>query len=220
MKSAARRAQCSRANMRWAAWSPTFYRLCILTSRARPNRHPIFPWSLPGVTMLDLLREQGRGTVAVGKISDIFAGRGVSRAIPTKGNADGMAQTRRLENEDFRGLCFVNLVDFDMLYGHRNDVAGYAAAIAAFDGWLAGFLPHLGADDVLMITADHGAIPQRRAPTIRENISRCSSNGEKIALCRWARGRVLRILAKRFWSFWARTARLRGESFAGMLRKV
>ena len=89
------------------------------------NRHD-FSLEPPGVTMLDLLREQGRGTVAVGKISDIFAGRGVSRAIPTKGNADGMAQTRRLENEDFRGLCFVNLVDFDMLYGHRNDVAGYA----------------------------------------------------------------------------------------------
>lgn len=175
------------------------------------NRHD-FSLEPPGVTMLDLLREQGRGTVAVGKISDIFAGRGVSRAIPTKGNADGMAQTRRLENEDFRGLCFVNLVDFDMLYGHRNDVAGYAAAIAAFDGWLAGFLPHLGADDVLMITADHGCDPATPSTDHSREYIPLLVYGEKIAPVPLARGRVLRILAKRFWSFWARTARLRARA--------
>lgn len=122
------------------------------------NRHD-FSLEPPGVTMLDVLQEQGYDTIAVGKINDIFAGRGISRAIPTKGNADGMEKTQALMNEDFHGLCFVNLVDFDMLYGHRNDVEGYAAATAAFDRWLAGFLPLLRADDALILTADHGCDP-------------------------------------------------------------
>ena len=125
----------------------------------RTARRHDFSLEPPGVTMLDLLREQGFDTIAVGKINDIFAGRGVSQAIPTSGNAEGMERVMQLAQEAFHGLCFLNLVDFDMLYGHRNDVDGYAAALTAFDRWLAGFLPQLGAEDVLMITADHGCDP-------------------------------------------------------------
>ena len=92
-------------------------------------------------------------------VMDIFAGSGVTDAIPTKGNTDGIAKTLALADRDFEGLCFVNLVDFDMLYGHRNDIDGYAAALTEFDNWLDDFLPKMREDDVLMITADHGCDP-------------------------------------------------------------
>lgn len=123
-----------------------------------PRRHD-FSIEPPAQTMLDLLHDAGLDTIAVGKINDIFAGRGVSRAIPTAGNADGMAKTLALADEDFHGLCFVNLVDFDSSYGHRNDVPGYGAALTQFDAWLGEFLPHLREDDALIITADHGCDP-------------------------------------------------------------
>jgi phosphopentomutase len=109
--------------------------------------------------MLDVLQGAGLDVIGVGKIFDIFAGKGLKEPLPTSGNADGMAKTDEIERQDFRGLCFVNLVDFDMLYGHRNDAPGYAAAISAFDKWLGGFLPGLKQDDVLIITADHGCDP-------------------------------------------------------------
>ena len=111
-------------------------------------------------TMLDRLFEQGYDTIAVGKISDIFAGRGITRRLPTRSNEDGLRKTEALLFEDFHGLCFVNLVDFDSLYGHRNDPDGYAEAISFFDAWLGGFLPKLGSDDLLLITADHGCDPR------------------------------------------------------------
>jgi phosphopentomutase len=95
----------------------------------------------------------------VGKIHDIFAARGMTETIYTVGNADGMAKTLALADRDFRGLCFVNLVDFDMLYGHRNNIDGYAAALTAFDQWLPGFLAKLGPDDCVLLTADHGCDP-------------------------------------------------------------
>ena len=95
----------------------------------------------------------------MGKIGDIFAGQGLCESLPTKGNADGMERAGQLLERDFHGLAFVNLVDFDMLYGHRNDVDGYAAALSAFDRWLGEFLPKLKNEDVLMITADHGCDP-------------------------------------------------------------
>ncbi len=107
----------------------------------------------------DVLLASGLEVISVGKIIDIFAGRGFSEAIRTHSNAEGMQITLELARRDFEGLCFVNLVDFDMLYGHRNDVDGYAAALSAFDAWLPEFLPLLGEDDVLIVTADHGCDP-------------------------------------------------------------
>ena len=113
----------------------------------------------PAETLLDRLQARGITTVSVGKIADIFAGRGIDRSIPTHGNAEGMAVTLQLAKEDFEGFVFVNLVDFDMLYGHRQDVDGYAAALSAFDAWLSEFLQALRPQDRVIITADHGCDP-------------------------------------------------------------
>ena len=122
------------------------------------NRHD-FSITPPRATMLDEISAAGLDMIAVGKINDIFAGRGATRAIRTKNNDDGMRVTLSLAAEDFHGLAFINLVDFDMLYGHRRDIPGYATAISAFDRWLPGFLAQLKRDDLLMITADHGCDP-------------------------------------------------------------
>ena len=113
----------------------------------------------PGNTLLDALSSAGLDTLAVGKITDIFAGRGITQAILTHSNEEGMAAADLLVGKNFRGLCFINLVDFDMLWGHRNDVSGYAAGIVAFDRWLGRFLDKLRPDDLLIITADHGCDP-------------------------------------------------------------
>lgn len=113
----------------------------------------------PQPTMLDALCAAGKTVRTIGKIADIFAARGVTHSTPTHSNAEGMAETLRAVEEEFEGLCFVNLVDFDMLYGHRQDVDGYAAAFAAFDAWLPQLLSRLRHDDLLIITADHGCDP-------------------------------------------------------------
>ena len=122
------------------------------------NRHD-FSLAPPAKTMLDYIKESGLDTISVGKIYDIFAGAGISEYVYTIGNTDGMAKTVEYAKRDFEGICFTNLVDFDMLYGHRNDVDGYAAAISEFDKWLDEFLPLLKEDDLLIITADHGCDP-------------------------------------------------------------
>lgn len=122
------------------------------------NRHD-FSLTPPAKTLLDAVQAAGLDSIAVGKISDIFAGRGVTEKILTQGNTDGLAKTLTLADRAFHGLCFVNLVDFDMLYGHRNNVPGYAAAVAEFDRWLPQFLEKLQAGDLTMITADHGCDP-------------------------------------------------------------
>ena len=123
------------------------------------HRHD-FSLDPTGETMMDALVRQGHEVIAVGKISDIFAGRGVTRSTGVnESNADGMEKTLRIQQEDFTGLCFVNLVDFDMTYGHRRDIAGYARATTEFDVQLGTFMEHMREDDVLMITADHGCDP-------------------------------------------------------------
>lgn len=122
------------------------------------NRHD-FALAPPEKTMLDFIKNSGKSVIAIGKISDIFAGRGVTEKILTKGNEDGINKTLEVMDRDFEGLCFVNLVDFDMLYGHRNNVDGYAEALSFFDKKLSGICAKLRADDVLIITADHGCDP-------------------------------------------------------------
>ncbi len=113
----------------------------------------------PGKTALDLLLEAGLDVTAVGKIENIFAGRGIVRSFPSHGDAEGMALVRRELAAARRGLVFANLVDFDMLYGHRNDAAGYGAALEAFDAELGRLLAGLGPRDMLIVTADHGCDP-------------------------------------------------------------
>lgn len=123
-----------------------------------PRRHD-YSLMPPSKTVPDILKEKGFDVISVGKIFDIFAGRGFTESYPTVNNADGMNKAMGIVNRDFNGLCFVNLVDFDMVYGHRNDVAGYARALTEFDKWLGDFLPQLREDDLLIITADHGCDP-------------------------------------------------------------
>ena len=113
----------------------------------------------PAETMLDKLKSRGYDTISVGKINDIFASRGVSESTPTANNTEGMDVTLKIADRDFCGLCFVNLVDFDMVYGHRNDIEGYTGAINEFDVRLGELLEKLGGDDMLIITADHGCDP-------------------------------------------------------------
>lgn len=122
------------------------------------NRHD-FSLNPPRDTILDKLQAAGLETIGVGKIYDIFAGKGISQTSRIQNNEDGMEQTIAWAKKEFRGLCFVNLVDFDMVYGHRNDVPGYTAALNRFDEQLGELLPLIGEDDVLMITADHGCDP-------------------------------------------------------------
>lgn len=122
------------------------------------NRHD-FSLLPPADTMLNLLQGAGYDTISVGKIYDIFAGSGISESHRTTSNAHGMQVTKELQAKDFSGICFTNLVDFDMKYGHRNDVAGYAAAATEFDNFLPSFLNDMREDDVLLITADHGCDP-------------------------------------------------------------
>ena len=122
------------------------------------NRHD-FSLEPQGQTMLDLLQKHGFATLSVGKIYDIFAGKSVQELNRTTSNTHGMQVTLDMQKRDFEGLCFVNLVDFDMKYGHRNDIAGYASAMTEFDGWLKTFLEGMREEDVLIITADHGCDP-------------------------------------------------------------
>lgn len=132
--------------------------------RRTANRHD-FSLEPPKETMLDAISQAGLDTLAVGKIHDIFAGRGDTEHVFNKSNADGMAHTLDYARRAFHGLCFVNLVDFDMLYGHRRDAAGYARALSEFDSWLGEFLPQLGSEDLVLITADHGCDPSYTATT-------------------------------------------------------
>ncbi|MEW5897861.1 MAG: phosphopentomutase [Bacillota bacterium] len=123
-----------------------------------PRRHD-FSLPPPGPTILDILRENGFAVLAVGKIEDIFAGRGITRALPTANNMEGVDKTLECIKENGRGLIFTNLVEFDMVYGHRNNAAGYAEALAAFDRRLPEIIDALRPGDILIITADHGCDP-------------------------------------------------------------
>ncbi len=119
----------------------------------------------PSATMLDQLSENGKAVIAVGKIHDIFAGKGITESVYTSGNAEGIERTLEYLDRDFEGLCFVNLVDYDMLYGHRRDVDGYAGALTFFDRRLPEILGKMREEDILMMTADHGCDPGYLATT-------------------------------------------------------
>ena len=125
----------------------------------RTSRRRDFSMPPPQPTMLDYLQKQGIDVWAVGKIADIFCGRGIDRHISTTDNADGMYAIAAMLQEMERGLVFANLIDFDMVYGHRRDARGFAAALKTFDAWLENFLTTLRHDDLLLITADHGCDP-------------------------------------------------------------
>jgi phosphopentomutase len=143
------------------------------------NRHD---YSLvpPKTTMLDVLKEKNFDVLAVGKINDIFAGKGITGTVRTAGNEEGIERTIEHMKKDFEGLCFVNLVDFDMIYGHRNDVEGYAKALTYFDNQLPRILEGLRDDDILMITADHGCDPSTESTDHSREYTPCLVYGKHI----------------------------------------
>lgn len=125
----------------------------------------------PKPTMLDYLQKAGLDTIGIGKIYDIFAGQGIQKTTSIQNNTDGMEKTIALQNEDFTGLAFINLVDFDMVYGHRNDIDGYAQAATDFDKQLGVFMQNMKDDDIVIITADHGCDPGFKGTDhTRENV--------------------------------------------------
>ena len=126
------------------------------TRTARRHDFSLVP---PSDTMMDVLIANGYATYGVGKIYDIFAGKGIQNTVRIENNVDGMNKAMAYQKEDFTGLCFVNLVDFDMHYGHRNDIDGYAKAATVFDEQLHDFVANMRDEDILMITADHGCDP-------------------------------------------------------------
>lgn len=145
---------------------------------AKRHDFSVEPW---GRTLLDAVSGAGLDCIGVGKIHDIFAGRGLTDFLYTDSNADGMEKTTRIAQSDFRGLCFVNLVDFDSSFGHRRDVDGYAAAMTEFDRWLGAFRAQMRPSDLLILTADHGCDPAFLKTTdhTREYIP-CLMLGDKI----------------------------------------
>ncbi len=130
--------------------APDFYRT--------DGRHD-FSLEPPSDTLLDILQKNGKSVISIGKISDIFAARGISESHPTKNNDDGCEKILEILQRNFEGLCFANLVDFDMVYGHRNDTDGYASALSRFDSFIPRITEKMGDDDLLIITADHGCDP-------------------------------------------------------------
>lgn len=113
----------------------------------------------PSTTMLDQMKESGLDVLAIGKINDIYAGKGITESVRSRNNEDGIDKLIEHMSRDFNGLCFLNLVDFDMEYGHRNDVDGYAKALTYFDEQLPRILAGMQEEDILMVTADHGCDP-------------------------------------------------------------
>lgn len=175
----------------------------------------------PSLTVADILTQNGFSCISLGKIYDIFAGRGFCESHRTVNNADGMKQTQALANRDFEGLCFVNLVDFDSVYGHRNDVAGYAKAIADFDRALGQLIPKLREDDLLLITADHGCDPSTpstdhsREYTPMLAYGSCFKNGVNLG----TRASFADIGATVLDYFGLPCVQIAGESFLSLIRK-
>ena len=125
----------------------------------------------PAATMLDVLKYKGLDVISIGKIKDLFAGRGLTKMIPTSSNTEGISKLLEMMDERFNGLCYVNLVDFDMKYGHRNDIEGYTKALHEFDDALGDIFLRLNPDDLLIVTADHGCDPSTESTDhSRENV--------------------------------------------------
>lgn len=146
----------------------------------RTSRRHDYSLLPPKDTMLDVIKENNLDVLAVGKINDIFAGKGITEMVRTANNGEGIERTLEYMKRDFEGICFTNLVDFDMLYGHRNDVEGYAKALTYFDSRLPELLERLREDDMLIITADHGCDPSTESTDHSREYTPCLIYGKKI----------------------------------------
>lgn len=145
---------------------------------SRRHDYSILP---PKTTMMDALKSNNFDVLAVGKINDIFAGKGITEMVRTANNAEGIERTIEYMSKEFEGLCFTNLVDFDMVYGHRNDVPGYAKALTYFDSQLPRMIEGLRQDDILMITADHGCDPSTESTDHSREYVPCLIYGNQLA---------------------------------------
>ena len=143
------------------------------------NRHD-FSLEPPRDTILDALKKEGLATIGVGKIYDIFAGKGIQETYPNEGNKKNMERTIELLDKEFKGLCFVNLVDFDMIYGHRNDIPGYVRALNEVDVQLGEFMEKMGPEDLLIITADHGCDPGFKGTDHSREYTPCLCYGKQL----------------------------------------
>ena len=186
--------------------------------RRTPNRHD---YSLvpPSTTLIDALSENGFNVIPIGKIFDIFAGKNLKESNPTKSNADGMKKTTQFADTDFNGLCFTNLVDFDMVYGHRNDATGYAKALMEFDSWLGDFITKLRDGDVLMITADHGCDPLTESTDHSREYIPLLVYGKKIRSVNIGTRDTFADIGKTVADLFAIDADIKGESFKNLIIK-
>ncbi len=166
-----------------------------------------------GNTMLDDLKENGFDVISVGKINDIFAGRGITRAVVAHGNSESMEASEKLLHEDFTGLCFINLVDFDMKFGHRNDAAGYAKALSEFDAWLPSFISDMRDDDILVITADHGCDPGDQSTDHTREYTPLLVYGNKITPVSLGTRKTFADIAATAEEFFGINGDVRGNSF-------
>jgi phosphopentomutase len=146
----------------------------------RTSRRHDYSLVPPKATMLDIIKTAGKEVLAVGKINDIFAGAGITDMVRTANNAEGIERTIDYMKRDFEGICFTNLVDFDMVYGHRNDVEGYAKALTYFDDQMPRILEFMQEDDILIITADHGCDPSTESTDHSREHTPCLIYGNKI----------------------------------------
>ena len=186
-------------------------------SFTRTAKRRDFSLSPPSDTLLDLLQAEGFSVISVGKIKDIFADRGITESYVTHSNAEGMEKTLEIARGDFSGLCFLNLVDFDMLYGHRQDTDGYAAALSEFDEWLPKFLAALGHDDVVIISADHGCDPGDDSTDHTREAVPCIMLGERIKPQNLGTGRGFGIIARTVCDIFGIKNDFKFESFIGAL---
>ncbi|MBQ3136246.1 MAG: phosphopentomutase [Clostridia bacterium] len=181
-----------------------------------PNRHD---YSLlpPEDTIADVLSCEGFDVIPVGKIYDIFAGKGFKDSHPTKSNAEGMKVTAEYLKKDFTGLCFTNLVDFDMLFGHRNDAVGYADALMEFDSWLTEFKSNMKPGDILFITADHGCDPLTESTDHSREYVPLLVHGEGIKNVNLGTGSTFADIGKTIADFFGIECQLSGNSFKNII---
>lgn len=171
-----------------------------------------FSLSPPKDTILDILKQNKKDVIAVGKISDIFSGRGVTKKIKTHNNKEGMKAALEIINSEFDGLCFVNLVDFDMLFGHRQDIDGYAEALSEFDRFLPSFLEKLCDDDILMITADHGCDPGDKSTDHTREYTPLLIVGSKIKTGNFGTRQTFSDIGKTILDYFSVNSETEGES--------
>lgn len=176
------------------------------------NRHD-FSVLPPKKTALDYLKDSGFDVISIGKINDIFAGQGITLSIPTKSNTDGMEKAIQTAKSGFNGLCFVNLVEFDSLYGHRNDIDGYTEALNIFDTQLGQLLTLLKEEDILFITADHGCDPATESTDHSREYTPLLIYGKKVSPCNLGTRKCFADIGSSVCDYFGISNALAGESF-------